>query len=93
MLFIVVLRLNLCSLQGSDVSSHRLKVHSAYYTPVDTHLIPTGAVEPVQGTPLDLRAGPCLGESLPQISGGLDHNYVLHTEERDRTPLATDPGV
>lgn len=80
-------------MQGSDVSSHKLKVHSAFYTPVDSRLIPTGHIESVKGSPMDLQTGPSLDEVLSSIPSGLDLNYVLHTGGKDLRPLAIAPGV
>ena len=54
------------------------------YTPVDSGLIPTGQLAPVQGTPLDFRQPTPIGARIDQeneqlkIAGGYDHNFVLN---------------
>jgi aldose 1-epimerase len=54
------------------------------YTPVNSTLIPTGELAPVQGTPFDFRTptaiGARIGQSDEQLKngGGYDHNFVLN---------------
>lgn len=56
---------------GGNVLDHALQVAAEYYTPVDSELIPTGEVLPVEGTDFDFR-------KLRRIGNGFyDHNYVL----------------
>jgi aldose 1-epimerase len=53
------------------------------YTPVDTGLIPTGVLAPVEGTPFDFRKATAIGARIHndneqlKIAGGYDHNWVL----------------
>ncbi|MFL6733541.1 MAG: aldose epimerase family protein [Sphingomicrobium sp.] len=63
---------------------NRLTIYGDRYTPVDAHLIPTGALTPVAGTAFDFRTSNLLktrarDASDPQIvlGRGYDHNYVL----------------
>ncbi len=60
------------------VDSHLLQVCASAYTPMVAN-IPTGRVEPVEGTLYDLRRPAVLGERNAQdaIPGGYDDNYVL----------------
>ena len=51
-------------------TSHILKINADYYTPVDSELIPTGEIAPVEGTPFDFRAG-------KPVTPEFDHNFVL----------------
>ena len=51
-------------------TSHILKIHADYYTPVDAELIPTGEMAPVEGTPFDFRAG-------KPVTPEFDHNFAL----------------
>jgi len=66
-----------------DVLGHTLKINADSFTPSDGDLIPTGAVSPVQGTPLDLRTPRRISEGVNSIhpvtlmAGGYDHNFVL----------------
>ena len=58
---------------------------------MDSTLIPTGAIDPVAGTPLDFTRPTAIGDRIrdnfPQlmIGHGYDHNFVL-----DRAPSSTN---
>jgi aldose 1-epimerase len=66
-----------------DVLAHEVTVHADAFTPVNTTLIPTGAIAPVMGTPFDLRSPALVGVRLKQdheqlrLGNGFDHNFVL----------------
>jgi len=66
-----------------DILGHELMIAADNYTPVDTTLIPTGAIAPVAGTPFDFRTphriGARIGEDNAELryGGGYDHNFVL----------------
>jgi aldose 1-epimerase len=69
---------------AGDILGHRLMIEADRYTPVDSTLIPTGELAPVQGTPFDFRTpttiGARIGQSDEQLKngGGYDHNWVLN---------------
>ena len=68
---------------GGSVEDHVVTIPAERYLPVDAHLIPTGALDPVAGTPFDLRRPTRLGAHLrdghPQLrrARGYDHTFVL----------------
>lgn len=61
---------------AGSVADHRLAVAADRYLPVDQAGIPTGGLEPVAGTPYDLRASPQVGDVVA-ATGGLDHSYLV----------------
>lgn len=69
---------------GGKINEHVIQINASRYTPVDENLIPIGTIEPVAGTPYDLRQPSDLGKALERLSttpvGGFDINYVLDGE-------------
>jgi aldose 1-epimerase len=66
-----------------DILGHVLTLNASRYTPVDSTLIPTGALPSVAGTPFDFRTPTAIGARINEpneqlkIAGGYDHNWVL----------------
>lgn len=81
-----------------DVLDHILQIDADAITPVDEHLIPTGGVMPVAGTPFDFRAPVRIGA---RRDGTYDHNFVLKGGVRVVEPKSgrtlemqtTEPGM
>jgi aldose 1-epimerase len=77
-----------------------LRVFASRYTPADATLIPTGAIAPVAGTPLDFTTPRRIGERIAALAaapgGGYDHNFVLDRTAGDAALAdaaeVTDPG-
>jgi aldose 1-epimerase len=67
-----------------DILGHVVMIPADYFTPVDDTLIPTGKLEPVQGTPFDFRKPTAIGARINQeneqlkFGGGYDHNWVIN---------------
>jgi aldose 1-epimerase len=77
-----------------DILGHQLMIEADRYTPVDSTLIPTGELAPVQSTPFDFRTptaiGARIGQSDEQLKngGGYDHNWVLNRKGSGRQLVA-----
>ena len=67
-----------------DVLNHIVQINADQFTPIDSNLIPTGELKPVDGTPFDFRKPTPIGEHIndddPQLkyAGGYDHNFVIN---------------
>ena len=76
---------NLSGVPGSKILDHKIMIAADTYVPVDETLIPTGVLDPVENTPMDLRqlvtVGDHIDDDFQQLTygGGYDHNWVLNT--------------
>lgn len=62
---------------AGDILDHQMMIAAAAYLPVDSEMIPTGVVQPVDGTDFDFRT---LRPIRQQADGGqllYDHNFCL----------------
>lgn len=69
---------------GGDILGHELSLVADRYTPVDSGLIPTGELAPVDATPFDFRSGTPIGARIGaddeqlRRGRGYDHNWVIN---------------
>jgi aldose 1-epimerase len=78
---------NLKGAGEGDILDHEVLIRASAFTPVDSNLIPTGEIRPVEGTPFDFRTPHAIGERIGEeydqliLGRGYDHNYVLDNVE------------
>lgn len=77
------------NLDGDDSpknADHLLTINADGYTPVDSTLMTTGEIAPVEGTVMDFRQPTAIGARINddfiqlQYGKGYDHNWVLNTQ-------------
>lgn len=77
---------NLAGHDAGDVLGHGISIDADAFLPIRSGLIPTGVLQPVAGTPFDLRQPVRIGARIDQddeqlvMSGGYDHTFVIQRE-------------
>ncbi len=67
-----------------DILNHVVMIPADKFTPVDSTLIPSGELRPVEGTPFDFRIPTAIGARIGQndeqlkFGNGYDHNFVIN---------------
>lgn len=79
---------NLHGAGSGTVMNHLLRLHASRFVAVGPDLIPTGAIEPVAGTPLDFRARKPIGKDFSDLEDGYDHCFVIDRDGPGLVPAA-----
>lgn len=75
---------NLDGEASGSAMGQKMQIFANSFTPVDSGLIPTGEIVPVDGTPMDFREAAALGERIDaddgqlKYGGGYDLNFALN---------------
>ena len=86
---------NMAGAGRGTVLAHQLKLFASRFTRGDAHLMPTGEIRSVTGTPLDFRKSTTVGDrinsedELIRLAHGYDHNFVID-EQGDKLKQAAD---
>jgi aldose 1-epimerase len=70
---------NLAGAGRGDILNHVAMIAADRFTPTDGHLLPTGEIQPVKGTPYDFTQPATIGSRIRQTGGGYDLNYCLRS--------------
>lgn len=77
---------NLSGDANNSILNDVLMINADSFTPVDDTFMTTGAIETVDGTPMDFRTATPIGERIDnleyeqlKLGDGYDHNWVLNT--------------
>ncbi len=84
---------------GGSILGHEVMINASKFTPVDSTLIPTGELKPVEGTPFDFRKATTIGARINRddeqlrFGKGYDHNWVIDKKEGELSLMAriTEP--
>jgi aldose 1-epimerase len=85
---------NLHGAGNGTILDHQLTMNADFFTPIDSTLIPTGEIAPVDNTPFDFRKPTVIGERINsdnqqiRYGKGYDINYVLKKTGDSNVQLA-----
>jgi aldose 1-epimerase len=89
---------NLSGDHTTSINDHLLSLNADGYLPTNAGLIPTGKIDPVEGTPMDFNIPTAIGKRVDadfealKLGGGYDHAWVLKKgADMHAAAVVTDP--
>jgi len=85
---------NLSGAGNGSIGNHLFFINADFYTPINQHLIPTGELRPVYGSPFNFRMEKEIGKDWDdhaqqiKLAGGFDHNFVIYKTKPESLVLA-----
>lgn len=79
---------------NGTILDNLLTIRADSTTPIDQYMIPTGEIQPVDGSVFDFRKPKVIGRDINQpdrqlkFAHGYDHNWVLHKNKKGAIELA-----
>lgn len=80
---------------SNTILDHIVEIDADTFLPVDSGLIPTGELAPVESTPFDFREAKLVGKDINadnkqiELGGGYDHCWVLNDQSTGYRSVAT----
>jgi aldose 1-epimerase len=79
---------NLAGEGQGDILSHELMLHASSCVEIDSSLIPTGKLIPVQGGPFDFKTRKPVKRDIEAAGGGYDHCFAVDGKAGELRPCA-----
>lgn len=83
---------NLAAHDAGSIADHVVRIRAANFTERDDSGVPTGAIVPVEGTPLDLQNATVIGDHIDDLRDcdGYDHNFVIDRWNGDKCRMIAE---
>ncbi|MDT0553485.1 aldose epimerase family protein [Urechidicola vernalis] len=72
----------------TTIENHYLQLNSSEVMEVDSDILPTGNLLPIENTLFDFRKGKRIGDDIHKLEHGYDHTYNLHNHKEELIKIA-----